>query len=548
MDCTTLFSLPNEILHQIFEFISTGDLKSVALSCRTAKIIASPVLYRHLRINFEEEDEGDSEISSLTRSLESVLGASPQTLCHVKSLHAAHQWENSRAEIFVGWPESFAINDSILFKRVLTSTLRDQLRSIRILRTVSLATLFAILESQPNLRELELAGVAIPWHLKKFLSRGAVPVLLHPGFDSIRLDSFSWWSLREDMWPYIIKILSSSADSIRTLRFGIDRGPDVTPQGLNRLSNGADIAEVEAEVIAKLQRFQQQILLYTRKEKLTLPSLRRLHVHSIYELGLILDQIDIAATLDYSRISELRFDRCFVMDKFLKQFATVGENLQSLQLINCGCDWDTIRLFLPQMRPLHTLQLSISCPLEGTLLPIGCMSVTHHRLSLKRLWLECLTYHGDDDDQTTCPAILCFLGPGAGMAPLNSRNWPVLQELAIPSIRWDSMPLIQGLRTLRLLPPDITDMICEEHRTLIENYNIKLFKSSKLQYGTLPMLEAVVIGLSDEAKFFHVKFNSNGIGRKVSIVRRVEEKELKWRSSRPYLVHSETPGGFWSDA
>ncbi|KAK6337260.1 hypothetical protein TWF730_002667 [Orbilia blumenaviensis] len=244
--------------------------------------------------------------------------------------------------------------------------------------------------------------------------------------------------------------------------------------------------------------------------KVNLPVLEKLNI-----LGSASKELlhSLANTVgDCSRITRVWLDISEIRNDDLKllEHAT---NIKSLQLESNG--------FLSPERPLATVFSkanhlhSLKIGSHGNVAASDIEAILPHRNSLRRLWIECndscyvgqsASHPGIYLDHTPTSHnydLGCILGLGLfsraiNQYPLNSEEWPLLEELAIPVLSIENMPLLHKLRVLRLLPRRSSFQAPPappaSPAPQLREYFHRLWRYSMFRYNEPPKLQVIVFG------------------------------------------------------
>ncbi|KAK6542383.1 hypothetical protein TWF694_006339 [Orbilia ellipsospora] len=177
---------------------------------------------------------------------------------------------------------------------------------------------------------------------------------------------------------------------------------------------------------------------------------------------------------------------------FTRELTLNNSDIRSLQLKLCirssDEESDSIRYLFGVIPPLHTLQL---CHIDN-----GDWDpdlVLFHRRSLKRLWLECHMGHQfGRTGPSRCEFGAEFFDPDHSPLRFMSDNWPLLEELAIPSVDWYKLPKIHTVTVLRLLNHLKGGLSKQTQHELVETYAAELARESNSQYHEPPKLKVIV--------------------------------------------------------
>lgn len=287
----------------------------------------------------------------------------------------------------------------------------------RVNREINLETFTALVRSQANLTTLQVQGITPPDSKIKDIKIKQDTCL--------RVISCEY--CHPVALPFFFQCLYMSARSLTHLKLGL---PSRFTHGKNYSNEVLEWIKVFGEKAPSanrpglLEEFEAEVRNNLRDPIIELPFLKNLQILRIPDIARLFDK---SPRIDFKcpNLQQLRLDNCDHPEEFLESLLVpitpdIGLDLQSLQLYDCYCDWDSLGRVLRKLKPLRVLQLAVNSSGEHTY-----EAVNNHCRSLKKLWLEC------KNTTFPCTAASRFLDPGLNPLTFNSENWPNLEELAV---------------------------------------------------------------------------------------------------------------------
>ncbi|EPS35417.1 hypothetical protein H072_11216 [Dactylellina haptotyla CBS 200.50] len=466
----------------------------LARTCTALWNVLSPLLYRAWYTLLVVNNGIDCGLTPLgaprqcglemlqARHVERLLNAPPRFLSNLEHFMVInlnrvfiipHKDEENRSLIGA---------DQLLLRFVLQklSAEASKLNSIRFSNDISAELFDLIISSMPNLGSLRLAGVRFEQReeedvLKSFEKAASLPLL--ETLEIIAITDL-------DIIKKATDIMDQKAVSITCLEIQKSDMGFEEYIGRGYETNSPRRVTVWEELTSRFHRnpydrflpvpgrIQRKELILPTKVEIKSRVLQTLHLNSIDDGGrMVLEEIEKGAKITnlqlITRLSELK-PRGYLIDQILDRIGI----LETLH-ISTRSDWDISK-------------------------------VLRHRKTLKRLWLECHTFHQFSTVKSSlCPGGATFFDPQQNTHPFTSEHWPLLEELAIPLVDWEKLPLIHYLRVLRLLS-NYKHATSAEYRSQIETYVERLRMSSLSQYNQLPHLKVIVFD-RDEASYINKK-------------------------------------------
>ncbi|KAK6353625.1 hypothetical protein TWF696_005588 [Orbilia brochopaga] len=560
MSSVGLLQVPPEVLEAIFQYVPRRDLKNFALSGPVALHIISPILYRRLslRLVAVPHDCVNSrrypcceEHCLDVEAVDSVLNSTPRALNYVREFviappeRAAFRSTSRMQESYIlppGARPNRTLNDrdDFLLRLVLQKlgdASLDNFQSISIPNCdISTKTFAFILRSQPNLRSLKLGRIGV----QKQFDHGEIAEL-ERAQGALNLECLEFGEFKEELVFALLQTLRRCAGSLRELSIGsVHLSPVRTNPARARFSPGS-----------------REIQSRKRSDpKVSLPRLEKLEIsfdtHFPGFLDLFGHLVENCHRLTRIRLNSCDYSHHFILDLIDRG----GANIQSFQVDGCFWPSGSMRIFFHKLQPLHTLKLNS----HGNVFISDIEPVLEHRDSLKRLWIGCgiLGPRINIEDGGDCLCLQTFFDPDTCQYPINSENWPLLEELAMPFVPWEMIPLVHNLRILRLLPTSLDPQRPRndtEH--VVTRFVKKLWEHSMSLYHQRPKLEAVVTGIgrpdryeieTGTASYYIIRYDGTGDHERPRVKRYSDLTRVLKVCAWSYLFEPRTLDGFWEDA
>ncbi|KAJ6263939.1 hypothetical protein Dda_0076 [Drechslerella dactyloides] len=563
MSSVGLLQVPPEVLEAIFQYVPKKDLKNFALSGSIALHIVSPILYRRLslRLDAVPHDCTNSrrypcceEHCLDVEAVDSVLNSSARALNYVREFVIAPPERTPRAmrqDAYIPPPASMShlprqrntLNDrdDFLLRLVLQKLGNADLENFQSISIpncdISTKCFALILKSQPNLRTLKLGRVGI----QKQQDRGEIAEL-ESAQGALNLECLEFGEFKEELVLPILQTLRRCAGSLRELNIG---SSCMSPTRASH--TGARFSPGSREIQSRKRS----------DPKISLPSLERLEISFDTHFPGFLDLFGHLVE-NCHRLTRLRLNSCDYSHNFILDLIDRGgASIRSFQTNSCFWPAGSMRIFFHKLQPLHTLKLNS----HGNIFISDIEPVFEHRDSLKRLWLGC-GFLGLRLEEGDCLCMQTFWDPDTCQYPLNSENWPLLEELAMPNVQWENIPLIHNLRVLRLLPSTYDQpRHRNDHETGVTRFVKKLWEHSMSHYKQRPKLEAVIVGVGSRSEryvevdvqnpaYYIIRYDGAGdherpkLRRYTDLSKILALKLCAWS----YLFEARIPDGFWEDA
>ncbi|KAF3217654.1 hypothetical protein TWF679_001856 [Orbilia oligospora] len=400
------------------------------------------------------------------------------------------------------------------------------LKSVVIPRDIPLRMFVTILESIPNLSVLEAVIEPRTFYRE---SRDHLPYKsLLTTVTSLNLERLKFGFSGERIVTGMFRILERCCTTLRSLEISVSFYDKADFKGLE---NGGDEGSG-----------------YERP-KLKFSALENLKIDMDGD-GAFADWL-LRLSTDFRKLSSLAIHAGQDTQEIVKYLISNGAPIHSLQLTdfpekaysaNLEGDERRVNSLLGTIDRLDTLQL---WSFDGWDLKTVYDT---HRHTLRRLWLDCHISHNLEPGQICAVEDRLFRGEVDKYA-FTTGNWPVLEELTMPWLGIDKLPLHSGLRVLRLEHLHTKSTPQETYKSLLEPYITSL-----LQYTApaKPKLEVIVImpNTYDRAyeghdmTYLSISYNENGeaviktMNYMVDIL-----KKHKWS----YLFQEKTLARLWDD-
>ncbi|KAK6502627.1 hypothetical protein TWF506_003207 [Arthrobotrys conoides] len=538
-----LLQVPAEVLEDIIKYIPKDDLPSLSRSCKTLYNLVTPSLYPQTLRLFIWRPEYDwrnghhhftypakrCEQGYLDdKKSEKILNAPPGWLKHVKEfvvVDSAHKFDD------VCWKmkhKGIKRPDEVLLTMILKrlGSLAGGLRSVVIPRRIPLRMFVTILDSVPNLQTLEAEIEPRTFYRE---SRNKVPYQsLLTTVTPLNLERLKFSFSDEAIVTGMFRVLERCSTTLRSLEIGAYLSDTVNFEGLeNSGDEGLDY----------------------KRPKLKFPALERLGIGTT-------DKNSFASWLlhlstDFQKLSSLAIHASDNSQAITKYILSNGAPIRSLQLsdfpkkasdVTPDDHEKGINNILETVNHLDRLQLwSLN---DWDLETVYNM----HRHTLKGLWLNCHVSHSHLSGQT-CPTQDILFSGDIEKYAFTIENWPALEELTIPWLGVDKLPLHRGLRVLRLEHLYTESTSPETYKSLLEPYITTLFEYTA---PAKPKLEVIVIMPNTydrayeghEMTYLYISENEDGKTSIETMSYMVDLlKETKWS----YLFQEKTLGRLWDD-
>ncbi|KAF3194348.1 hypothetical protein TWF225_006896 [Orbilia oligospora] len=540
---SVLLQAPAEVLEDIIEYIPKESLSPLSQTCKIFYNLVTPTLYPRTLKLFILRPEYDwrnghhhftypakrCEQGYLDdKKSEKILNAPAGWLKHVKEfivVDSAHRYDDvcwKRKHKGLKRPDEVVL--TMILKRL--GMLAKGLKSVVIPRDIPLRMFVTILESIPNLCALEAVIEPRTFYRE---SRNRLPYKsLLTTVTSLDLERLRFGFSDEKIVSGMFRILERCCTTLRSLEISASFYDKVDFNGLEKSGDeGSD--------------YERPKLKFSALEKLKIDMNRD---------GSFADWL-LRLSTDFRKLSSLAIHAGQDTQEIVKYLISNGAPIHSLQLtdlpekaycVNPEGDERRVNKLLETIDHLDTLQL---WSFDGWDLKTVYDT---HRHTLKKLWLNCHISHNLEPGQTCAVEDKLFRSEVDRYA-FTTENWPVLEELTMPWLGIDKLPMHLGLRVLRLEHLHTKSATRETYKSLLEPYITSLLKYAA---PAKPKLEVIVImpNTYDRAyeghdmTYLSIGYDENGADVTKAMNYMVDIlKKHKWS----YLFQEKTLARLWDD-
>ncbi|KAK6522365.1 hypothetical protein TWF281_002931 [Arthrobotrys megalospora] len=533
-----LLNIPTEVLDDILEHVPKEDLFTLSTTCSTLRNLLTPKLFpRTLKIyiwtaihdwrngihHFSYPAKQCEQGYLDDRKTERIIGAPAGCLRHVTEFRViddAHSHDRFCAKIK---HKGLKRPDEVLLTIILRKLGAEAkgLNTIVIPRNIPIRMFATILESAPNLRTLE-AGIESRAFYRESRNKKPYESLL-AACTSLKLEQLKFNFSDTVLIQGILRTIERCSNTVQNLSIKGGFWQEISFDGLENFN-------LDEPKLRPKMRFS---------------SLERLQIQMAGKFGGDFASWLLHLAEDFKKLSFLALWGGQDTQGLMEYILDNGARIQSLQLLTVGAEVDKVAeelrmsRVIEKMDHIHTLQLS-----EFHDWDMG--TIYSHRHTLKRLWINCHELHSLAAGET-CPVGDELFRHQIDKYPFTKDKWPNLEELAVPYLGIDELPLHEGIRVLRIEHLyDINDNH-KDYESILRPYVSRLVKYAA---PSKPNLEVIVImpesfGRDNKLDpcYLCIDYEADGI----HIETRMYMSYLLQKSSWSYLFQEQARGRMWDD-